>query len=505
MEIFGKKHGFTTVKKRLERNKDGSIKHRSFGCEFGGRYQPQKQVDINSHRDRKSKRQKCPWNANFNRNQSTQIITLTTFNNSHNHTLFLANTEKYSPKYRCIPDNVLQEVQFLTENGNLSITTQRKLLKARFPTLSILDCDLANAIQKYKIKPDVEHDASRLLKTLIERKTDDPSWVVEFQLDQENRLTRLFWMSPAQVTLWLEYYDVVLNDNTAKTNRYQMPLSLFLVVDNNTKSRLVAQALVSDETIESYKWILDCTKNATMTEPLVFVTDADPAMDAAIAQMYETTHPIHCIFHISENLPKNVKSKLGNQYEEFVQNFFQCRNSLCEELFYERWSKLVEKYPTIENYLMRALYPSRQAWARAFTSKIFTAGIQTTSRVESHNNIIKRELSANGTLCDLANVLDARFEHEVQQNRFFEYRTLSTCVGITTVSRDMFPEVDKIMSKYLTPQILSAERTEMAQCLFFMPDKVEQNIAEVFSMFLWVEILTKSNIILLHRIRIMLM
>src|SRR5581483_343158 len=348
-------------------------------------------------------------------------------------------------------------------------------------------------------------DASRLLKTLIERKTDDPSWVVEFQLDQENRLTRLFWMSPAQVTLWLEYYDVVLNDNTAKTNRYQMPLSLFLVVDNNTKSRLVAQALVSDETIESYKWILDCTKNATMTEPLVFVTDADPAMDAAIAQMYETTHPIHCIFHISENLPKNVKSKLGNQYEEFVQNFFQCRNSLCEELFYERWSKLVEKYPTIENYLMRALYPSRQAWARAFTSKIFTAGIQTTSRVESHNNIIKRELSANGTLCDLANVLDARFEHEVHQNRFFEYRTLSTCVGITTVSRDMFPEVDKIMSKYLTPQILPAERTEMAQCLFFMPDKVEQNIAEVFSMFLWVEILTKSNIILLHRIRIMLM
>jgi hypothetical protein len=63
---------------------------------------------------------------------------------------------------------------------------------------------------------------------------------------------------------------------------------------------------------------------------------------------------------------------------------------------------------------MRALYPSHQAWARAFTSKIITAEIQTTSRVEGYNNIIKRELSANSTLCDLANALDAQFEHEVQ-------------------------------------------------------------------------------------------
>ncbi|CAB4431106.1 unnamed protein product [Rhizophagus irregularis] len=151
-------------------------------------------------------------NANFNCPQNSQVVFLTTFNNLHNHVLFPADTENYSSKYRCIPDDVLKEVQFLTEHGNLPITTQRKLLKAKFLTISILDCDLSNAIQKYK------------------------------------------------------------------TNYYQMPLSLFLVVDNNTKSRLVAQALISDESVESYKWILECTKKVTMTEPLVFVTDADLAM-----------------------------------------------------------------------------------------------------------------------------------------------------------------------------------------------------------------------------------
>ncbi|RHZ75463.1 hypothetical protein Glove_213g59 [Diversispora epigaea] len=294
MEVYGKKHGFTIIKKRLMRHENGNIKHRSFGCEF-----------------------------------------------------------EFLSKYRCIPDDVLKEIQFLTEHGNLSINIQRKLLKAKFPALSILDCDFANAIQKYKVKADVTHDASQLLKTLIQYKSNDPGWFVEFQLDNENRLIRLFWMSPTQIAL--------------------------------------------------------------------------------------------CI---------------------------------CEKLFYERWSSLIEKYSSAKDYLMRALYPNRQAWARAFTSKIFTAGIQATSRVESHNNIIKHELKANSTLCDLADVLDARLGNESKWNHFFEYRTLSTCMGITSVGNDLFPQIDKVMSKYLTLHILSAEYLEMTQCLYFTANKIESNLDE---------------------------
>ena len=162
-------------------------------------------------------------------------------------------------------------------------------------------------------------------------------------------------MSPTQIALWLEYHDVILNDNTAKTNHYQMPLSLFLAIDNNTRSRLVAQALVSDETTESYKWILECTKKATMTELLVFV---DPTADATIGQIYLTIYPIYCIFHISKNLPKNLKSKLYDQYDKFIYDFFICCNNMSEELFYKKWLSLIEKYPSAKDYLIRALYPS---------------------------------------------------------------------------------------------------------------------------------------------------
>ena len=213
-----------------------------------------------------------------------------------------------------------------------------------------------------------------------------------------------------------------------------------------------------------------------MTELLVFVMDADPTADVAIAQIYEATYPIHCIFHISENLPKNLKSKLHEQYESFVHDFFLCRNSLCQENFNERWSQLIENYSNVKDYLMRALYPSRQAWARAFTSKTFTAGIQTTSHVEGLNNIIKRMLAANSTLCDLADVLDSRLQAEAEQTHFFEYQTLSNCMGITSVGHDLFPEIDKQMTQYLTPHILFAEHLKMSQCLFFIASQVQLDI-----------------------------
>jgi hypothetical protein len=95
MEAYGKKYGFTIIKKRLNLYNNGSIKHCSFGCEFGGHYLPKKHVDVNKHQNCKSKCQKYLWNANFNCSKNSQRIILTTFDDSHNHTLF-PNTEEYS-------------------------------------------------------------------------------------------------------------------------------------------------------------------------------------------------------------------------------------------------------------------------------------------------------------------------------------------------------------------------------------------------------------------------
>ncbi|CAG8606893.1 15964_t:CDS:2, partial [Racocetra fulgida] len=45
-------------------------------------------------------------------------------------------------------------------------------------------------------------------------------------------------------------HNIILNDNTAATNTYNLPLSIFAIVDNNFRSWIIAQAILPDETSE---------------------------------------------------------------------------------------------------------------------------------------------------------------------------------------------------------------------------------------------------------------
>ena len=126
---------------------------------------------------------------------------------------------------------------------------------------------------------------------------EEHGWFVEARLEEEdNHLTGLFWMRPSQIDLWRRFHDVVINDNTAQTNRYRMYLSLTIVIDNHACSRMVATAVVADETKETYQWILECLLNATNgLVPQVLFTDADAGISAAIHETLPSTKHNYCI------------------------------------------------------------------------------------------------------------------------------------------------------------------------------------------------------------------
>ncbi|CAB5396430.1 unnamed protein product [Rhizophagus irregularis] len=132
-------------------------------------------------------------------------------------------------------------------------------------------------------------------------------------------------MSPDQVELWLKYHNVVINNNTTRTNQYQLLLDVFIVIDNKNKMRFVCQVL------------------------------ANSALDATIPIVFPETYSAHCIFYIAQNLPKNLKAKLGEKWKDFIKQFYQCCNSLCEPLFKQRWNKLLNDYPMAKNYLLHTL------------------------------------------------------------------------------------------------------------------------------------------------------
>ncbi|CAG8765999.1 10705_t:CDS:2, partial [Racocetra fulgida] len=57
--------------------------------------------------------------------------------------------------------------------------------------------------------------------------------------------------------------------------------------------------------------------------PHIMFTDADPVLIAAIRDEFPTVNALHCMFHIAQNIPLNLKNSLKDRYNEFIKDFFE--------------------------------------------------------------------------------------------------------------------------------------------------------------------------------------
>src|SRR5437763_11476263 len=97
---------------------------------------------------------------------------------------------------------------------------------------------------------------------------------------------------------WIQFSNCVINDITHKTNYYEMALSLFVSFNSNMQNVLLAQALLIDESKDSYFWLFKQILEATGIHPTVILTDSDPAVDAAVREVFINTYLIHYAFYI---------------------------------------------------------------------------------------------------------------------------------------------------------------------------------------------------------------
>ncbi|CAL2278225.1 unnamed protein product [Prunus armeniaca] len=117
----------------------------------------------------------------------------------------------------------------------------------------------------------------------------DPEFFCKFSVDEENRLGNLFWRDSTSLLDYIAYDDVLIFDNTYKTN---------------------------DETFETYKWLLE-TFMASMKDkkPISILTDDDEAMRKAIDDVFPMSNHRLCSWHVSRNAQNNLKD------DELLRNF----------------------------------------------------------------------------------------------------------------------------------------------------------------------------------------
>ncbi|CAG8779164.1 35573_t:CDS:2, partial [Racocetra persica] len=86
---------------------------------------------------------------------------------------------------------------------------------------------------------------------------------------------------------------------------------------------------------------------------------------------------------------------------------------------------LMNKYPEIQGYCDRVLYPTKECWAYAFTKQKFSANTHSTQQVKSINHVIKLEANSGNFLCQLQARIELQLKDEAKYASLQKFRNMN--------------------------------------------------------------------------------
>lgn len=122
--------------------------------------------------------------------------------------------------------------------------------------LPFLTKDVHNYFAKIR-KMHYQNDAKDLLEYCKKSKNENPNFQYAFTLDNDNKFIHIFW-SPSRCIDWYKRFgDVMVFDTTYKVNSYDMPLGIFVSIDNYGRTILFGCVLLRNETTNTFSWLLN--------------------------------------------------------------------------------------------------------------------------------------------------------------------------------------------------------------------------------------------------------
>ncbi|KAK2655472.1 hypothetical protein Ddye_008524 [Dipteronia dyeriana] len=112
---------------------------------------------------------------------------------------------------------------------------------------------------------------------------------------KKDRHANIFWRGLTFLFKSQCFRDVLVFDSIYKTNAYAKPLVLFVNVNNHRATCVFGVALFSDETVQSYRWVLNTfMESVGHKHPISILIDRDEAMRQAIDDIFPYSRHMIC-------------------------------------------------------------------------------------------------------------------------------------------------------------------------------------------------------------------
>ena len=108
-------------------------------------------------------------------------------------------------------------------------------------------------------------------------KAENENFYFDVQVHEENRIKNIFWANASCRAAYMDFGDCITFDTTYKSNKYHLPLAVFVGVNNHLQSTIFGVALMGDETVDTFKWVfsafLQCMGG---NQPITILTGLSP-------------------------------------------------------------------------------------------------------------------------------------------------------------------------------------------------------------------------------------
>jgi hypothetical protein len=259
---FAKSCGFSIRRHRTE-GKDGvgkGLTRRYFVCHRAGNTPAKSTTETKPQRNRKSSR--CGCQAYMRISKTTEFgppeWRVTGFANHHNHELLEPNQVRFLPAYRTISDLDKNRILMFAKTG-ISVHQMMRLMELEKCVepgyLPFTEKDVRNLLQSFR-KLDPEEETLDLLRMCRNIKERDPNFKFEYTLDANNRLENIAWSYASSIQLYDIFGDAVVFDTTHRLTAFDMPLGIWVGINNYGMPCFFGCVLLRDETARSFSWAI---------------------------------------------------------------------------------------------------------------------------------------------------------------------------------------------------------------------------------------------------------
>ncbi|GAU24456.1 hypothetical protein TSUD_319330 [Trifolium subterraneum] len=333
-ELYAHLHGFAVRKDDVQRDCENRIVMRQLLCNKG----------TSDGSSRQTMRTGCQ--AKLRLRYDIVHKNVSVFNPTHNHELTPERFVHLIPKYRKLTEADKQVVDGLHSQGVRTCHIVGYLMGQKgggHEGLGIIRKDLYNYTD-HQARVRIAEGYATL--SYFQGKADgDASFFSEFSFTDDGHLENIFWADATSRFDYECFGDVVAFDATYRKNMYGKPLVIFYGYNHHGETTIFDAALVFDETIKTYKWVLNMfSKTMYGKHPKSVITDGDKSMREAIIVVFPNTRHRLCAWHLHRNAGEHVKNKLF--LEEFKSLMY---SHYTPEKFESEWKRVVDSYGVSNN------------------------------------------------------------------------------------------------------------------------------------------------------------